>query len=177
MHSALVQELVDLRRRDTEVSVPVFRRHRLRSTQAPIDRPSTEPVEGAEIAGPWVDPGDTMSRATAVQVRLREAIVRRNHRRDPVAVTGCVEIEFARSRELSVKRIGRGVLRIGGSNGVSARVSVGIDGLAYTVAIPPDAVPAEVVAKRLAAHYLVEIIEESDGSSLLVLTGFAPILR
>jgi hypothetical protein len=108
---------------------------------------------------------------------LREAIVRRNHRSDPVAMTGCVEIEFARSRELVVKRIGRGVLRIGGSNGRSARVSVGIDGLAYTVAIPPDAVPAEVVARRLSSHYLVEIIEESDGSCLLVLTGFAPILR
>ena len=114
-----------------------------------------------------------MARATAVEVYLREAIVRRNRRSERPTRTGCVEIDWARSRELVVKRIGRGVLRIAGSTTKLARVSLGIDGLAFTVAIPADRRPAEVVAERLSSHYQVEIVEESDGSTV-VLTGFAP---
>ena len=177
MHSALVQELVDLRRRDTEVCVPAFRRHRIRSTASVRERPAETAPEIGEIAGPWVDPGDTMSAASAVQVRLREAIVRRNHRSARTEVTGCVEIDWARSKELAVKRIGRGVLRIEGSSPKPARISIGIDGLAFTVAVSPGSQPSEAIAERLSSHYLTEIIVESHDSFLVVLTGLAPILR
>ena len=175
MHSALVQELVDVCRRDTEVSVPAIRRHRIRSV--PLPREAAAPVEAHEtneISGPWIDPGDTMARATAVQVRLREAVVRRNHRQTRTTLTGCVEIDWARSKDLSVKRIGRGVLRIEGSSSKMARASIGIDGLAFSVSIPPKTRPADAIRERLSTHYQVDIVEETGGSCLVVLTGFAP---
>jgi hypothetical protein len=177
MHSALVQELADVCRRDTEVSVPAFRRHRIRAVPPQADRPTEQPHEIGDAVTPWIDPGDTMAPATAVQVRLREAIVRRNHRAAPPAATGSVEIEWARSRELSVKRIGRGVIRIGGSIASFARVSIGIDGLAFTVPVPPNGSAAAAIRQRLASHYQVEIVEESSDSTLVVLTGLAPIHR
>jgi hypothetical protein len=186
MHSALVQELVDLRRRDTEVSVPVLRKHRLRAAPPAEERIASETVDSNAIAGEWADPGDTLAAARAIQVILREAVVRRNHRLEgrgggavpirrlergaesnPVP-KGCVEIDWARSSDpaLVVKRIGRGAIRIEGSSSC-ARVSIGIDGLAFTV----KSGGRDAIAARLSTHYCVEIVEESPLSAVLVLVA------
>src|SRR5688572_6596902 len=172
MHSALVQELVDLRRRDTEVSVPALRRHRLRGS-APVEPPiATETAASDAIAGEWVDPGDTMAASSAIDLILREAVVRRNHRIERAEPSplpkGCVDIDWARSTDpaLSLRRIGKGVVRIEGSSS-SARVSFGIDGLAFTV----RGGDPQVIAARLSKHYRVEIVEESPSSRLLVLAA------
>jgi hypothetical protein len=170
-----MQEIVDLRRRDTEVSAPAYRRHRLRAVPPPVEpEPAMASTEMGETVAPFVDPGDTMAQATAIQVRLREAIVRRNHRSERSELFGCTDIEWASSRELAVKRIARGVLRIEQKSEQGARVSIGIDGLAFTVAVAAGASAAQAIKDRLSTHYRVEIVEESPSSQAIVLTGFAP---
>ncbi len=180
MHSALVQELADLCRRDTEVSVPVLRRHRLGRPRGGDgeEAPAETPASTGEIAPEWVDPGNTLAKGTAIAVILREAVVRRNHRatralrRAAPLPVGCVEIDWARATERwLVKRIGRGVLRIGVHAAAGTRVSIGIDGRAFGLSIAPRMSPVAAIADRLSTHYHLDLLEEPDGYTLVVLTG------
>jgi hypothetical protein len=154
--------------RDTEVSVQNLRKHRLRAVPPEPEQSSAE-SQAPAIAYPYRDPGDTLAPASAVQVRLREAIVRRNHQ--PRAIPRG-PIQWARSsdRAVSVKRSG-GALQISGRSAGWARISIGIDGLAYHVAVPPHQSPPELIAERLASHYQAEIVEQSDGSHHVVVTA------
>lgn len=185
MQAALVEQLAELRRRDTEISVPVFRRRRIRGRPRPADLPVNLEENSPEVAYPLVDPGDTLAQGSALAVALREATVRRNHR--PSALPEAnpfpkVEIAWARARDegLSLRRIGAdAVLLQGTAAGRTAgprhaALSLGIDGVAFTVPVRKDEsarVCANRLAGRLSCHYRVEITEDSGGSLLIRLTS------
>lgn len=183
MHVALLEEFVDRDRGDTEISVPVVRR---RVRRKPSQRTAPEPSE-ERVAPyyPYVDPGNTLAGGSALAITLREATVRRNHRSAPAPEANpCpqVEIAWARARDdgLSLRRIGSDAISIRGTAAGRTQaprhptLSLGIDGVAFTVPVGPDE-PAQVCGARLAArlstHYQVEITNDSAGGLLLRLAS------
>lgn len=188
----------------TTLDAPRVRRVAVRSVSRDPGAPSNAAAsEAAGCLGVRGNPGQLLARAPLAAVRLREAIVRRNHQIDvaerapPNRPPGRVKIDGVRSRDAdqrirlegtdTLRIVGVGAGRPGRRAGAPAHrpvtpltpaVSVAIDGLVYTVPVRPGASPRATFARlreRLERDYAVEILSVSDGE--LVARLDAPILR
>ncbi len=150
------------------------------ATEAPEPEASTH---AAPTVGRRQDPGDTMARAPLAQVRVREAIVRRNDelerseleaRREPAGDSvSLVRIDWARSldRRLRVALVGRDTLEVSlvrrsnspppmTASAPAPTLSIGVEGQLFTVASASDADALEIarcIARRLERHFEVEL--------------------
>lgn len=170
---------------DTTVDNDPRRRRRRRRPMARLARGAEanelDAAPPEEVGGPIVDPGNTLARSGLAQVRVREAIVKRNHRREAVAAaprrpssTGglvLVRIDWVRARDigLRVDRLGPDTICISGratgrapraatpaarsasSAACTPALSIGIDGVVITEPVCAGEAAAECVDRWCAA--------------------------
>ena len=164
---------------DTVVDVQVRRRRRLPRRH----RMNTEIItrdDGGQRVGAFSNPGDTLRVAPARAMSVRETMVRRNHSLQarpsiPPPGPGLVEVDWVRSRDggVQVRKIHRDTLQIQGQ-GTGGTLSVGVEGLIYTVAVRSGQSAmgmGAALAGRLRSSYLTEIVCENANLSTLRLTS------
>ncbi len=181
-----------LKTQDTQVDVRSRRKLRI-----PGRGQARKQLEGASLSVPLFkgNPGNTMARSGLSALRVRETIVRRNHFVDrsleaqqaeeahhdlpkPQGFSK-VQISFARSRDqrqrlslygkdaLLVEGIASGASKVGGQK---AALSIGVDGLIFTVAVERGDTAKRSMARlaeRLSAHFEVELKHNSAHKTLL----------
>lgn len=145
---------------------------------------------GAQALGQRGRPGDVLAPAPLAAVRVREAIVRRNHDIEraeaaprsatPPPGVVLVHIEWARSRDPgqritlvakdTVEITGVGSTRPEARPGTAPALALGLGGLIYTVPLPAEATAEEAahrLARRLEQHYEVRLLEVGRARALV----------
>lgn len=175
---------------DGDTAVDPLRARRRRIARANLrhaeeEKPPPAPTE--DYLGERGDAGATLSQSALNEVRVREAIVRRNHRIDQAERTSSrgappksvifVKIDWLRTRDTGLKIERKGADRFclsgiatgtvpgqpgtrPGSGPTQASVSLGVDGVGFTQPVHAGASAAECVAlwvERLSVQYEVEV--------------------
>jgi hypothetical protein len=172
---------------DPDTSVDVTRPKALlrpRPANEAAEAPEPEPsAREAPTVGRRQDPGDTMARAPLAQVRVREAIVRRNEELErseveargepPANSVSLVRIDWVRTldRRLRVALIGRDTLEVSivrrsssplpsAAPAPAPTLSIGLEGQLFTVSSASDADAVEIarcIARRLERHFEIDL--------------------
>ncbi len=181
---------------DGDTAVDPLRARRRRIARARIRQAEQDklraPAEESEYLGERGDAGATLAQSALNEVRVREAIVRRNHYIDQAEQSAnagaaprsviLVKIDWLRTRDVGLKIERRGPDSFSvtgtatgtvpgpsgtrpGSGPRTAALSLGVDGVGYTQVVQAEASALECVdlwVERLGADYEVHVTVEGE---------------
>lgn len=161
----------------------IARKPRLVRTRPETPRPEVREIHSLPPPKRPVSQAEQLARASVSQVLIREAVVKRMSSPKPSPIpefrVAEVRIDWLRSnaRGLKIARDGTDGFTIEGAAQETARISIGIEGLIFSVAVAAGESAATVIerlAHRLSLGYVVEVSEEAPGRARAILRTRSP---